>query len=82
MRCGFGVHEQEQISALLLMKEVIENMEFLNPDGTPTKGGKLPFQYGILCSINSLLSLYQEFKMEGKEYLLTYRLNQDALGIH
>ena len=75
-RCGFGVHEEEQINALLKMKEVIENMEFLNADGSPIRGGKLPFQHGILCSINSLLCLWQEWQMEGKDFLLTYRLNQ------
>ena len=40
---------------------------------------KLPFQYGILCGIKSLRSLFKEVKNEGWEYLLTARLNQDVL---
>ena len=40
---------------------------------------KKPFQKGILVNIKSTLALYQEMKEEGYSYLLTSRLNQDAL---
>ena len=42
----------------------------------PKKGKPLPFELGILCSINSMRSLLAEFKEEGYEYLITARLNQ------
>lgn len=38
-----------------------------------------PFQSGITVSIKSTLDLYSELKNEGISYLLTARLNQDAL---
>ena len=35
------------------------------------------FQKGILCSINSVRSLFDELRKEGFSYLLTHKLNQD-----
>ena len=34
----------------------------------------------MICSIDSLLALWEEWKNEGNRYLMTYRLNQDGLG--
>ena len=34
----------------------------------------------MICSIDSLLALWEEWKNEGNQYLMTYRLNQDGLG--
>ena len=35
------------------------------------------FQKGILCSINSVRSLFDELRKEGFSYLLTHKLHQD-----
>ena len=35
------------------------------------------FQKGILCSIYSVRSLFDELRKEGFSYLLTHKLNQD-----
>ena len=74
-----GVHESYQLDVLYKMQELVTNMHFYNKEGTELVQTKKPFQKGILVSIKSTLDLYKEVKGEGLEYLLTSRLNQDAL---
>ena len=59
------------------MQDLVTKMYFRN-DKT---GGlvRKPFQYGILASINSTISLFHELKDEGVKYFLTKRVNQDCL---
>ena len=48
----------------------------------PSRCGNLvqkPFQTGIIVGINSTVSLYNDLKSEGIHFVLTSRLNQDAL---
>ena len=59
------------------MQDLVTNMYFLN-----SKTGRLvrkPFQFGIIASIKSTISLFLELKDEGVKYLLTKRVNQDCL---
>jgi len=53
-----------------------KTMRFAN---NTAKTAKLPFQKGILLSINSLLGLFKDLQKEGVDYLLTKNLNQDCL---
>ena len=39
----------------------------------------VPFQKGIICSIQATLSLWKELQSEGFSYLLTSKLNQDCI---
>ena len=75
-RCGMGLHEAEQIQALMRMKSLMETMRYSDNE---ERKSKKPFQKGIIISIESILSLYEEMKTEGYSYLLTSRLNQDCL---
>jgi hypothetical protein len=75
-KCGLGVHEEKQIEALRNMEDLVNSMYFGKDE---TSLSKKPFQIGIVVSINSTLDLYTELKKEGLSYLLTSRVNQDAL---
>ena len=44
MRCGLGVHEEEQLSILDRMEEVIHSMRFKNHPGGNGQEGFMPFQ--------------------------------------
>ena len=63
--------KEQQLNALKKMKFLMENISFY------PKKSKLPFQFGILCGIESMQRLYTEMKSEGWQYILTARLNQD-----
>ena len=71
-----GIHENAHMDALHKMSDLVNNMYFKNSRG---KLVKKPFQTGILVSIKSTIDLYYELKSEGTSYLLTSRINQDAL---
>ena len=75
-RSGFGVRLENQTRALESMRALVETMRFAN---NTAKTAKLPFQKGILLSINSLLGLFKDLQKEGVDYLLTKNLNQDCL---
>jgi hypothetical protein len=75
-KCGLGIHEREQTEALKNMLDLVQHMSFGKDEAAVRKK---PFQTGIVVSINSTLDLFEELKTEGVSYLLTSRLNQDAL---
>jgi hypothetical protein len=75
-KCALGVNEPEQLNALRKMLDLVKNMYFGNDQ---TRLAKKPFQTGIIVSINSTMSLYEELRHEGLSYLITSRLNQDSL---
>ena len=54
----------------------MRNTSFLNSKGRLVKQ---PFQTGIIVSIQSVRHLYHELRAEGISYLLTSKVNQDAL---
>ena len=62
--------------ALESMRLLVETMRFAN---NTAKTEKLPFQKGILLSINSLLGLFEDLQKKGVDYLLTKNINQDCL---
>lgn len=72
-RCGFGLQMDCQLKALEDMRILISTMGFCNRKNDSKK--KLPFQIGILISIQSTLELLEEMRnsIENK-YLLTSRL--------
>ena len=71
-----GIHEDEQIQALLSMQDLVSKMYFKTSKGNL---GKKQFQSGISVSIKATLDLFYELKAEGIQYLLTSRINQDGL---
>lgn len=75
-RAGFGINLEIQTSALHDMKKEVSEMRFSN---NPSKLTKLPFQKGILISIESMLELYKELSRQGLRFILTSKLNQDCL---
>lgn len=69
-KCGLGVHEEQQVTVLKQMRELVTNMYF-GKDVASLQ--KKPFQTGIVVSIDSTLDLYSDLKEEGLSYLLTSR---------
>ena len=76
LRSGSGLSEDKQFLALSKMEDLVKNIRYLN---NPKSATLKPFQQGILVSIKSIVSLYNEIKSEGFRYMLTSRLNQDCL---
>ena len=78
IKSGLGVHFEKQEESLNRMYELVSQM-VIGP--TPKMNGErkqmVAFQKGILCSINSVRSLFDELRKEGFSYLLTHKLNQD-----
>ena len=72
-KCGMGVHEELQLETLNNMLHLIQNVKF--------GGLSKPFMKGILCTTNSLMSLFNELKEEGQSYLCSYQVNQDPLEL-
>ena len=56
-----GINEDLQFEALKSMLHLIENVKF--------GGYSKPFMKGIMCTTNSLISLYKELKNVGAVYL-------------
>ncbi|KFM72922.1 Transposable element P transposase, partial [Stegodyphus mimosarum] len=76
LKAAFGLneHHEKQIQVLELMKKVIGGLRVQG------KSNMLPFQKGIIISINSLFGLHQDLKSSyDVKYILTSRLTQDAL---
>lgn len=73
MLCGLGAHEEEQLRVLDDMKQVISTMR------VGRHKSLVPFQKGILTSVEAIKGLYFELKAEGQRYLLTSRLNSDSV---
>ena len=73
--CALGIHEGIQMDSMRKMQTLVKNWIFLNTNRI------IPFEKGIMASIQSTMSLYDELKLEGMEYLMTSRLNQDCLVI-
>ena len=69
-RCGFGLQMDCQLKALEDMRILISTMGFCNRKNDSKK--KLPFQKGILISIQSTLELLEEMRNSLEiKYLLT-----------
>ena len=75
-RCALGIHEEEQFEILNSMEELVSKMYFVTEKGNLSQK---PFQKGITVAIKSVKDLYMEMKQEGWKYLITRRVNQDAL---
>ena len=74
LRCGYGVHLDEQMAILNSFIETI--------DSTVVCGKKslMPWQKGCIISSNSLLAMFDTLKEQYDiSYIITCRLNQDAL---
>ena len=78
IKSGLGVHWEKQEESLHQMYELVSQMVF-GRTGRMTGERKqmIAFQKGILCSIKSVQSLWEELRQEGFSYLLTHKLNQD-----
>ena len=74
-RCAYGINQEVQLEALEEMKKLVSNMSFVGKEHTDAM---LPFQQGILVSIESTKELFEHMKAVcGITYLLTTRLNND-----
>ena len=71
-KCGFGLHHDAQSEVLHSAFSCIKTMKARG------KKSLLPFQTGMLISINSTLQLYHDLKEAYQlDYFLTSRVNQD-----
>ena len=78
LRAAFGINYNEQLMTLEQMYSLTSSMLAFN--NAKVKKSLLPFQHGILQSINSLRQLYEFVHTQfGTKYILTYKLTQDAL---
>ena len=78
IKSGLGVNWEEQEKSLTQMFELVSQMVIGRAE--KMKGERkemIAFQKGILCSIQSVRSLWEELRQEGFSYLLTHKLNQD-----
>ncbi len=73
LSCAFGIHYSEQLHALTKMETLIKTMKI--------KGKKtmLPFQKGILMSINAIKGLHEACSNQGLTFIMTTHVNQDNL---
>ena len=80
LKSGLGAFWESQEEILRKMLALTESM-VVGPTTNMKNPRKemLPFQKGILCSINAVLALWAELKEEGFDWLLTHKLNQDVL---
>ena len=73
LKCAFGVHFEEQKSALEKMCQAVSKMRSL------THKNLLPFQKGILIGSRALIALFNEMKENFNiQYIRTSGLNQDS----
>ena len=83
MLCGLGtgINSYDQMRALEQMETFLSKMQIFDPSvNGGLKKSPMPWQTGILCSIKSTRALHQDLVVNGSfEYILTARLNQDAL---
>ena len=79
-KSGLGVYWEKQEESLRRMQALTESM-VVGPSKKMKNARKemLPFQRGILCSINAVRALWAELKEEGFDWLATKNLNQDLL---
>lgn len=79
-KSGLGVFWETQEESLRRMQALTESM-VVGPSKKMKNARKemLPFQRGILCSINAVRALWAELKEEGFDWLATQKLNQDLL---
>ena len=72
--CGFGIHEDEQVSVLKKMEKLIMTMKI------NTKKSLLPFQKGILISIKAIQGLFEDLRQSfGINFIFSTHVNQDNL---
>ena len=77
LRCALGVteHWEQQKAALEKLRKLMETARFGN-----ISRALLPCQRGFIVSVRSTLGLFEELRrVAGFSFLLTARLNQDAL---
>ena len=77
LRCGLGAteHWERQKAALERLHQLMATARFGS-----SGSGLLPCQKGFIVSVRSTLSLFEELRqVAGFSFLLTARLNQDAL---
>ena len=79
-KSGLGVYCEKQEESLRRMQALTESM-VVGPSKKMKNARRemLPFQRGILCSINAVRALWAELKEEGFDWLATKNLNQDLL---
>ena len=78
IKSGLGVHWEKQEKSLQEMYDLTSQMVFGRTKGMKGERKEMvAFQKGILCSIQSVRSLWEELRQEGFSYLLTHKLNQD-----
>lgn len=79
-KSGLGVYWETQEESLRRMQALTESM-VVGPSKKMknTRKEMLPFQKGILCSINAVRALWAELKEEGFDWLATHKLNQDLI---
>lgn len=73
LRCGFGIKLETQNDILLQAKKYVQEMRIVG------RANLLPFQKGWIISISSLIELLHFLQQYGLKYVITSRLNQDAL---
>ena len=74
----------DQVSLLTTALSEIQNVRVAtnNPNILKSRKSLLPFQLGLIQSINALMKLYQYINTTFEiRYILTYKLTQDALEI-
>ena len=83
LMCGLGdgINSLHQMKVLDQMEEFLMKLSIFDQNvNGGLKKSPMPWQTGIMCSIYSTRALHQDLVVNGNfKYILTARLNQDAL---
>ena len=75
-----GPNTYEQFNVFDRMLTFLERFRVLHSTTGKIRTAKLPWQHGLICSIKSTKSLYNDLVVNGPfEFLMTAKLNQDCL---
>ena len=86
LECGFGLHLEEQLGCLERFKQLVETMRVNPPKPKPGKVYKRepkerkrhtmpPFQKGLLCDIDTIVSLTNDLMRSGQKYVLLSKVS-------
>ena len=75
-----GPNTDDQLDVLDKMLEFLNNFRVLHSTTGKIRIARMPWEHGMICSINATKGLYQDLVVNGPfEFLMTAKLNQDCL---
>lgn len=87
LECGYGLHPEAQRRCLEKFNNLVTNMtvnppkskpgkEYRRPQTERKRNVRPPFQKGLLCNINTIVSLTDELIKSGQKFVLLSKVNK------